>query len=128
MENEERLHKLEASVRQTQDSMLLMGKDIHQMSQNITSIASSMKALVEVQQDMKVMDERNDSRHSQLREADRLIHTRLDHLASFKKEIEAKAEHGNTAYTIIIFIAKTLGSVALVTTFGLFLWAIQAKG
>lgn len=123
-----RLEKLEESVRKTQDSMLLMGKDIHQMNLNITSIASSMKSLVEVQQDMKIMDERNENRHTQLKEADKILHKRLDSLIEDKSTIELKSERGLVAYNIILFIAKTIGSVALITLFGLVIWAIQAKG
>jgi nitrate reductase NapE component len=119
-----RLDKLEKSVRDTQDNILLMGKDIHQMSLNITSIASSMKSLVEVQQNMKIMDERNETRHSQLKEADRTIHKRLDELVDSR----TKAEKGLVAYNIILFIAKTIGSVALITVFGIVIWAIQMKG
>lgn len=128
MAETERLDKLEESVRKTQDSMLLMGKDIHQMNQNITSIASSMKALVEVQQNMRLTEERSEARHAQLKDADKLLHSRLDQLTANKKTIEEHAENGNKAYGIMIFIAKTLGTATLMTVFGIMLWLIQLKG
>jgi hypothetical protein len=53
-----RLDKLEDSLRKTQDSMLLMSKDVHQMNMSINSIAKSIEVLVHIQQDLRVIDER----------------------------------------------------------------------
>ena len=75
-----RLDKLEDSLRKTQDSMLLMSKDVHQMNMSINSIAKSIEALVHIQQDLRVIDERNEQRHLQLKEADKVIHKRIDNL------------------------------------------------
>lgn len=128
MPERERLDRLEDGLRKTQDSMLLMSKDIHQMNQSIGQIASSMKTLVEVQQDMKLLDERYETRHTQLKDADKLLHSRLDTLSSAKVDIEKKAEKGNSAYAILLFIGKTLGYSSLVTFFGLMLYLIKMKG
>ena len=65
---DKRLDNLEEGLRKTQDSMLLMSKDIHSMNLSITSIASSMETLVKVQQDMKVMEERVEIRHREYKE------------------------------------------------------------
>ncbi len=126
MQDELRLGRLEDGLRQTQDSILLMGKDIHQMNLSITSIASSMKSLVEVQQDMKIMDERYETRHRQLKESDDLLHRRIDTLAKTKDGIESKADNGNRAYNILLFMAKALGTLVVGMLFGMIVWLIKA--
>lgn len=123
-----RLDKLEEAVRKTQDSMLMMSKDVHQMNQSITSIATSMKSLVQLQQDMKVMEERAESRYSQLKESDKVLHIRVDTLATARATIESNAELGKIAYNVLLFIAKTLGGATLLTLLSLVIWAIQYKG
>lgn len=89
---EDRLDKLETAVRSTQDSILLMGKDIHTLTQTMQSIANSMDALVTLQQDIKLADQRNENRHDQLKDADKTIHMRLDGLSSRISVIEQKCE------------------------------------
>ena len=123
-----RLDKLESSLRKTQDSMLLMSKDVHQMNQSINSIAESIEALVHIQQDLKVIDERNEQRHLQLKEADKVIHNRIDDLHNAKKELETKANNGDRAYTILIQIAKWFGASMATLTVGLIVFLIQFKG
>ena len=123
-----RLDKLEDAVRKTQDSMLLMSKDVHQMNQSISSMAHSMELLAKVQQDVRVMEERNESRHLQLKEADKLIHTRIDALHTQKSRIEAKAEDGKRAYDILVQIAKWVGASVVTVVIGLIIFLIQLKG
>ena len=81
-----RLDKLEDSLRKTQDSMLLMSKDVHQMNMSINSIAKSIEVLVHIQQDLRVIEERNEQRHLQLKEADKVIHKRIDNLQAVVEE------------------------------------------
>ena len=128
MEKEDRLDRLEVGLRKIQDSYLIMSKDLHSMNESVKSIAHSLETLVVVQQDMKVMSEREENRHNQLKEADKVIHKRIDDLAEKRKEIETKADNGNRAYKILVQIAKWFG-VAIVTLFvGLMVFLIQLKG
>lgn len=124
---EKRFKELEATVRDTQESILLMGRDMHQMSQNVTSIATSMKTLVQVQQDMKVQEERNESRHKQLRDADKVLHLRVDTIMEAKKIIEVKADNGNRAYNMILWAGKIIGSSLLLTAVGVLIWGLQQQ-
>ena len=123
-----RLDKLESSLRKTQDSMLLMSKDVHQMNQSINSIAKSIDALAHILQDLKVIDERNEQRHLQLKEADKVIHKRIDDLHNAKKELETKANNGDRAYRILVQIAKWFGASMATITVGLIVFLIQFKG
>lgn len=119
-----RLDKLEDAVRKTQDSMLLMSKDVHQMNQSISSMAHSMELLTKVQQDIRVMEERNESRHIQLKEADKVLHKRIDSVS----DLEAEANNGNRAYNIMVQIAKWFGASVATVIVGLIIFLIQLKG
>jgi hypothetical protein len=101
-----RLDKLEDSLRKTQDSMLLMSKDVHQMNMSINSIAKSIEALVHIQQDLRVIDERNEQRHLQLKEADKVIHRRLDNLQIVVEEgVKPKTLKGVLTWVSITLVS-----------------------
>ena len=101
-----RLDKLEDSLRKTQDSMLLMSKDVHQMNMSINSIAKSIEALVHIQQDLRVIDERNEQRHLQLKEADKVIHRRLDNLQVVVEEgVKPKTLKGILTWVSITLVS-----------------------
>lgn len=123
-----RLDKLEDAIRKTQDSMLLMSKDVHQMNQSIGSMAQSLELLAKVQQDVRIMEVRNENRHIQLKESDTLLHSRIDSLQATKKDIEAKAEDGKRAYDILVQIAKWVGASVVTVVIGLIIFLIQLKG
>ena len=101
-----RLDKLEDSLRKTQDSMLLMSKDVHQMNMSINSIAKSIEVLVHIQQDLRVIDERNEQRHLQLKEADKVIHRRLDNLQVVVEEgVKPKTLKGILTWVSITLVS-----------------------
>ena len=102
MTEDERLERLEEGLRTTQNSILLMSKDMHQMNTSITSIASSMKTLVEVQRDLRVMEERNENRHIQLKEKDKDIDARLQ---SSEKIINSLPSPSTAKWIIGAFMA-----------------------
>ena len=101
-----RLDKLEDSLRKTQDSMLLMSKDVHQMNMSINSIAKSIEALVHIQQDLRVIEERNEQRHLQLKEADKVIHKRIDNLQAVVEEgVKPKTLKGILTWVSITLVS-----------------------
>ena len=101
-----RLDKLEDSLRKTQDSMLLMSKDVHQMNMSINSIAKSIEVLVHIQQDLRVIEERNEQRHLQLKEADKVIHRRLDNLQVVVEEgVKPKTLKGVLTWVSITLVS-----------------------
>lgn len=101
-----RLDKLEDSLRKTQDSMLLMSKDVHQMNSSVESIAHSIRALVKIQQDLKILEERNEQRHIQLKEADKAIHNRIDGLETIIDDgIKPKTLKGILSFSIVIILS-----------------------
>lgn len=77
---EDRLDRLEIGLRKTQDSILLMGKDIHSLTVSTQSIADSINALVKIEQNQVLMEERCETRHSQLKEADKLLSKRIEYI------------------------------------------------
>lgn len=134
-ENTERIDKLEKEVRTTQDSVLLIHKDLQQISSAMTDLASSVKLMATIQTNQKVMEERCETRHSQLKEADKVLHARIDACNMAIKEsntkdekVAEKASNGQTAFTILVWAGGILGTLVLTTAFGLFLWAVQTKG
>jgi hypothetical protein len=101
-----RLDKLEDSLRKTQDSMLLMSKDVHQMNMSINSIAKSIEVLVHIQQDLRVIEERNEQRHLQLKEADKVIHKRIDNLQAVVEEgVKPKTLKGILTWVSITLVS-----------------------
>ena len=101
-----RLDKLEDSLRKTQDSMLLMSKDVHQMNMSINSIAKSIEVLVHIQQDLRVIEERNEQRHLQLKEADKVIHKRIDNLQVVVEEgVKPKTLKGVLTWVSITLVS-----------------------
>jgi len=134
-ENTERIDKLEKEVRVTQDSVLLIHKDLQQMSIAMTKMATSMEVMATLQTNQKVMEERCETRHAQLKEADKVLHARIDmcnvdiKAANTKDEGVAKeASKGSQAFTILVWAGGILGSLMITTAFGIFIWAIQQKG
>lgn len=102
VEKEHRLERLEIGLRDTRDSVLLMGKDIHMMNTSISSIAKSMGALVDIQSNLKVIEERTDSRHNQNKIDLHTIHSRIDKVAGNQAKV---------AWTV--FTAVILGVMSL---------------
>ena len=101
-----RLDKLEDSLRKTQDSMLLMSKDVHQMNMSINSIDKSIEVLVHIQQDLRVIEERNEQRHLQLKEADKVIHKRIDNLQAVVEEgVKPKTLKGVLTWVSITLVS-----------------------
>ena len=123
-----RLDRLESGLRETQDTILLMSKDMHSMNTSIQSIAESMKVLVEVRQDIALINERSESRHLQLKTADELLHSRIDKLRDDTSGVSKNAENGNRAYKILVQIAKWLGAGVVTLFLGLVIFLIQLKG
>jgi hypothetical protein len=124
----ERLDRLEDGLRQTQDSILLMGKDIHSLTKSTESIATSMEVLAVLQQDLKVMEERYENRHIDLKHADEVIHSRIDKLVKKDEILVNQAKKGETAYNVLTQIAKWLGAGAVTLFLGLMAFLIQLKG
>lgn len=127
-ENNERLNKLEDTVRKTQDSLLIISRDMHQMNEAIMRMAKSLETLVEVQKNIKIIEERSESRHNVYKESEKHLHARIDAAKAECKPYAEKADNGDKAYKTLVFVAKTLGGAALVTLFGLFLYIVKLKG
>lgn len=124
----ERIAKIEDGLRATQDNVLLIHNDLKQIGVAISDMAHGVKKLTDIQSDLRVMDERYESRYIQLREANKVIQHRVDDTVKSVGIINNKAQNGNRAYEVLMFIAKTLGYSALTLIFGLTIYVIQLKG
>ena len=134
-ENSERIDKLEKEVRITQDSVLLIHKDLQQMSSAMTKMANSMETMAILQTNMKVMEERCETRHTALKEADKLLHARIDQVDKQIKEAfvadevtKTKANNGDSAWTFLKWAGGILGGLLLTSAFSIYLWAIAMRG
>jgi hypothetical protein len=63
MEHAVEIDNIKKDLRVTQDSVLLIHQDLKQMSKGISEMAVSMKIMVDVQSDMRLMTERAESRY-----------------------------------------------------------------
>jgi len=129
---EERLDKVEKELRSTQDNVLLIHKDLQVISSSLVDMATAMKAMAEMQSDMKVFEERMETRSKDNKEAHTLLHNRIDtcylRIDNHHKVIEEIEPKVNSTYGTLIFIAKALGGAALTMLFGLVIWAIKQGG
>lgn len=124
----ERIEKLEKEIRVTQDSVLLIHKDLQQMNQAMTKMANSVEILASIQTNQKVMEERCETRHNQIKDNLKLLQSRVDKVEEKDEEVARKADKGNTAYTIMVWAGGILGSLMLTSVFGIWLWVIAIKG
>lgn len=124
----DRLDKLENGFDEMKQSVLLMGKDVHSLTESTKEIATSLKVLVDIQQNMKVLEERYETRHTQLKDADTVIHKRLDAIVKKDETVEKQAAKGETAYKILVQIALWLGAGVVLMLLGLFVFVIQLQG
>jgi len=134
-ENTERIDRLEKEVRVTQDSVLLIHKDLQQMSMAMTKMANSVEIMATLQTNQKVMEERCETRHTQLKEADKLLHSRIDDcnldiktLNTKDESVAKEASKGSQAFTILVWVGGIFGSLLITTAFGIMLWAIKSGG
>ena len=127
MNDMERIDKLEKEVRVTQDSVLLIHKDLQQMNQAMTKMANSVEILASIQTNQKVMEERCETRHNQMKDNIKLLHSRVDTVEKKDEDVSKKADKGSVAYSVIVWAGGILGSLLLTSAFGVWLWAISQK-
>jgi hypothetical protein len=132
MEHAVEIDNIKKDLRVTQDAVLLIHQDLKQMSSGITEMASSMKIMVEVQSDMRLMNERAESRYLAQKGVNDLLHLRIDatnKVVSDKSELIGKqASQGSVAYNIIKWIGITIGSILLASVVGSWLYVIALQG
>lgn len=126
--DDERIKRLEGEVRSTQDNVLLIHKDLQQMSTGITKMASSMEVMANIQMNIKVLEERCEARNTERKEDRRILHLRIDDRESEIKVIIPQAAKGETAFSIIKWIGITFGTLLIGSIFGSYLWAIAMQG
>jgi len=120
--------RFEKEIRTTQDSVLLIHKDLQQMNQAMTKMANSVEILANVQTNQKVMEERCETRHNQIKDNLQLLHTRIDKVEIKDAEVANKADKGASAYTFMLWAGGIIGSLMIASAFGIWLWAIAMKG
>lgn len=127
MEHVERIEKLEGEVRRTQDNVLLIHRDLQQMSKSMEKMATAMEAMAKLQTDMKVFEERMESRHNEDKDQHKYMNNRINTLEERVDAVEPMAEKGSFTHSVLLWTAKGLGSLVLAMLFGLMIWAIQAS-
>jgi hypothetical protein len=132
MEHAVEIDNIKKDLRITQDSVLLIHQDLKQMSKGISEMASSMKIMVEVQSDMRLMNERIESRHMAQKDINKLTQDGLDNIntrISTKCSIvESQARDGRTAYNILKWIGITFGTLVCGSVFVTWLYVVALQG
>lgn len=135
MQENERLNKLEDKFEQMSQNVLLFHNDLKNIGTAVQDLASSMKAMVQMQSDIRVMEERYETRHKALKDADALLHIRLDELKAIivaneksQKNTVDNASLGARAYRFLIWAGGIIGGLMLTSAFGIWIWAIATKG
>jgi hypothetical protein len=57
---------------------MLTKRDIHTIAESVADIASNVKKMVELKHSIELMDQRQEARHQQLKEADKLNRQEID--------------------------------------------------
>jgi GTP cyclohydrolase III len=78
VDQEKRFEKIEAEARVTQDSVLLIHNDLKTMSAALTKMANAVDIMANIQTDMRVMEERIESRHATQKSTNDRLDDRLD--------------------------------------------------
>jgi|688.fasta_scaffold841681_2 hypothetical protein len=132
MEHAVEIDNIKKDLRVTQDSVLLIHQDLKQMSKGISEMAVSMKIMVDVQSDMRLMTERAESRYIAQKETNNKLDMRIDAVNSAiedKSELIGKqAQQGSVAYNIIKWIGITIGSLLLTSVVGSWLYVVAMQG
>ena len=132
MEHAVEIDNIKKDLRVTQDAVLLIHKDLQLMSSGITEMASSMKIMVEVQSDMRLMNERSESRYLAQKSTNELLHLRIDATNKVIKDksetVEKQAERGDIAYSIVKWVGITIGGILLTSAVGSWLYVIALRG
>jgi hypothetical protein len=132
MEHAVEIDNIKKDLRVTQDAVLLIHQDLKQMSSGITEMASSMKIMVEVQSDMRLMNERAESRYLAQKATNTRIDARIDmtnkEIKDKSETIEKQAEHGDIAYNIIKWTGGIIGGLLLASVVGSWLYIVALQG
>jgi hypothetical protein len=132
MEHATEIEGIKKELRTTQDSVLLIHQDLKQMSRGITEMSASMKIMVEVQSDMRLINERIESRHLAQKATNERLDGRIDATNKTIKDksevIENQARNGNAAYTALKWIAGILGTLLITSAFGSWLYVLSIQG
>lgn len=127
MEHSTEIDNIKKDLRVTQDSVLLIHQDLKTMSMGIAEMASSMKIMVDVQSDMRIMNERIESRHNTQKETNARLDIRIDDVHTKIESVETQARNGNTAYSVIKWIGITFGTIACGSLFGSWLYVLSQQ-
>lgn len=98
------------------------------MNQAMTKMANSVELLASIQTNQKVMEERCETRHNQIKDNLKLLHNRVDKVELKDEEVAKKANKGESAHTFLLWAGGILGGLMLTSVFGAWLWVIAAKG
>ena len=132
MEHAVEIDNIKKDLRITQDSVLLIHQDLKQMSKGIGEMALSMKIMVDVQSDMRLMNERAESRYQAQKATNARIDARVDmtnkEIKDKSETIEKQAEHGDIAYSVLKWIGGIIGGLILTSTVGSWLYVIALQG
>jgi hypothetical protein len=132
MEHAVEIENIKKDLRVAQDSVLLIHQDLKQMSRGITEMASSMKVMVEVQSDMRLMNDRAESRYLTQKVTNERLDLRIDATNKTIKDksdvIETQARNGDAAYTALKWIAGILGTLLITSAFGSWLYVLSIQG
>ena len=120
-------NEMEHRIRTVEDNVMLIHRDLKEMSTNVGRLASAMEKLTEIQFNQKLMEERMETRHAQLKKADVTIHERIDKIEAkcpdanlIEAASKGAAAHGYILWTAKIIILGVLGTAATAI-----IWALK---
>jgi tetrahydromethanopterin S-methyltransferase subunit F len=132
MEHAAEIDNIKKDLRITQDSVLLIHQDLKQMSKGIGEMAISMRTMVEVQSDMRLMNERIESRHLAQKETNNRLDLRIDSTNKAIKDkselIGRQAQQGSVAYNILKWLGITVGALLIASVVASWLYVVALQG
>jgi hypothetical protein len=102
--------------------------DLKYIGKSVDKMANAMESLVTMQSDIRIMEERAETRYVAQKLANDLLHTRIDHTNKNVSELVPKVAKACTLYNIFVTIGKTVVAALATTLIGLIIWTIKAQG
>lgn len=95
---------VEGRVRKVEDAVLLMHNDLKAIGKSTEKMSDALSKLTEIHTQQKILEERTELRHKELKDADKVLGERMDKVEGVQKK---------AAWTIVIIFLAGIGKLLM---------------
>lgn len=125
---------LRTEINNTKLDIGFIHKDLQNINQSMAKIANAVEVLASVQMNIKVLEERSETRHKDNKEMFKLLHSRIDETNKTVKELHQEDDDyrkdvskGTLAYKAMLWFLGTVGTL-LFTGLGTLIYRVLTYG